>query len=133
MHTVCETFIFEAAAKDAGMSRDEVEAFMDIVAADPHAGDRMEETGGCRKVRFAKPGRGKSGGYRIVTYFGGADIPVFCSPFSARAKSPTLPSERNSSSRGSPRPLPMRIGRRSSTWDRHDEQEGIRQDRRRPQ
>ena len=77
MHTVCETFIFEAAAKEAGMSRDEVEAFTDIVAADPHAGDRMEETGGCRKVRFAKPGRGKSGGYRIVTYFGGADIPVF--------------------------------------------------------
>lgn len=30
-----------------------------------------------RKVRFAAPGRGKSGGYRVVTYFGGGDRPVF--------------------------------------------------------
>lgn len=30
-----------------------------------------------RKLRVAPKGRGKSGGYRIVTFFSGADIPVF--------------------------------------------------------
>jgi hypothetical protein len=34
MHTVCETFAFRSAAKDAGMTRDEVDAFTDIVASD---------------------------------------------------------------------------------------------------
>ena len=34
-------------------------------------------TGGARKVRFAGRGKGKSGGYRVVTYFAGEDIPVF--------------------------------------------------------
>jgi hypothetical protein len=29
------------------------------------------------KVRFAGRGKGKSGGYRVITYFGGGDIPVF--------------------------------------------------------
>ena len=28
-------------------------------------------------MRFAGRGKGKSGGYRAVTYFGGDDIPVF--------------------------------------------------------
>jgi hypothetical protein len=37
----------------------------------------MEGTGGARKIRFAGRGKGKSGGYRVVTYFGGNDVPVF--------------------------------------------------------
>lgn len=37
----------------------------------------MQGTGGCRKLRYRKPGTGKSGGYRVVTWFGGDDIPVF--------------------------------------------------------
>jgi hypothetical protein len=37
----------------------------------------MKETGGCRKVRIAKDGEGKSGGYRVITWFGAGDIPVF--------------------------------------------------------
>jgi hypothetical protein len=34
-------------------------------------------TGGARKLRFAPTGRGKRGGYRVVTYYGGDDIPIF--------------------------------------------------------
>lgn len=30
-----------------------------------------------RKLRFAGRGKGKSGGYRVITFFSGADIPVF--------------------------------------------------------
>ncbi len=77
MHTVCETRPFQAAAKGAGMTRDEIDAFASIIAGDPMAGDLMQDTGGCRKVRFAKPGMGKSGGYRVITYFGGSELPVF--------------------------------------------------------
>ncbi|MCA6112506.1 type II toxin-antitoxin system RelE/ParE family toxin [Bradyrhizobium cenepequi] len=36
----------------------------------------MEGTGGCRKVRFAGRGKGKSGGYRTVHYLAGDDVPV---------------------------------------------------------
>lgn len=37
----------------------------------------MPGTGGARKIRVAGRGKGKSGGYRIVTYFAAPDIPVF--------------------------------------------------------
>ena len=36
----------------------------------------MVGTGGCRKVQFKKPGTGKSGGYRVVTYYEGGEIPL---------------------------------------------------------
>jgi hypothetical protein len=39
-------------------------------------GDVIPGTGGARKYRFAGRGKGKSGGYRIVTYYAGDDIPV---------------------------------------------------------
>lgn len=77
MHTVCETFVFQSAAADAGMTDDEIAAFVNAVAEDPDIGAIMPGTGGCRKVRFAKPGKGKSGGYRIITFFTGENLPVF--------------------------------------------------------
>lgn len=77
MQTVIETVSYLRAAKDAGMSADEMTAAVDLVAADPEAGDVMQGTGGVRKARLAGRGKGKSGGYRIVHYYGGRDIPVF--------------------------------------------------------
>ena len=59
------------------MSADEMTTAVDLVATDPEAGDVMQVTGGVRKTRLAGRGKGKSGGYRIVWYFGGGDIPVF--------------------------------------------------------
>jgi hypothetical protein len=41
------------------------------------AGDVIEGTGGARKVRLVGKGKGKSGGYRVITFFTGTDIPVF--------------------------------------------------------
>jgi hypothetical protein len=40
------------------------------------AGDLIPGTGGARKRRFVGRGKGKSGGYRTVSYFAGADVPV---------------------------------------------------------
>jgi hypothetical protein len=77
MQTVIETDAYLRAAKDAGMSGEEMTAAVDLVADNPEAGDVMQGTGGVRKVRLAGRGKGKSGGYRIVYYFGGGGIPVF--------------------------------------------------------
>ena len=40
---------------------------VDLVSADPEAGDLIVGAGGCRKVRLAGKGKGKSGGYRLIT------------------------------------------------------------------
>lgn len=77
MQTVVETESYLRAAKNAGMAAEEMTAAVDLVAADPEAGDVMQGTGGVRKARLAGRGKGKSGGYRIVHYYGGGDIPVF--------------------------------------------------------
>lgn len=77
MQSVVETEAYLRAAKDAGMTGEEMTAAVDLVAADPEAGDVMQGTGGVRKARLAGRGKGKSGGYRIVHYYGGGDIPVF--------------------------------------------------------
>ena len=37
----------------------------------------MPGTGGARKIRVAGRGKGKSGGYRVVTYYAASDVPVF--------------------------------------------------------
>lgn len=52
-------------------------AIADYLARNPTAGELIPGTGGARKVRFAMKGRGKSGGYRVITYFGGVEIPLF--------------------------------------------------------
>ncbi len=77
MQTVIETESYLRAAKDAKMDDAEREAAVELVATNPAAGDVMHGTGGVRKARLAGRGKGKSGGYRIVWYFGGEDIPVF--------------------------------------------------------
>lgn len=77
MHTVIETPIYLGSLGMAGVSADERQGIIDLLAADPTAGDLIRETGGARKVRYARLGGGKSGGYRVITFFGGADIPVF--------------------------------------------------------
>jgi hypothetical protein len=77
MHTIVETAAYLSAASDAGMTDEERNAVVDVLAANPTAGDIMPGCGGARKLRVAKPGKGKSGGYRVITYFGGEDVPVF--------------------------------------------------------
>ncbi len=77
VHTVIETEGYLKAVKDTKMGIDEQEAAVQLVSADPEGGDVMQGTGGVRKARLAGRGKGKSGSYRIVWYFGGSDIPVF--------------------------------------------------------
>lgn len=59
------------------MTADEMRTVVDLVSSNPAAGDLIVGSGGCRKLRIAGKGKGKSGGYRIVTYFAASDLPVF--------------------------------------------------------
>ena len=76
LHTVVETPEFRRCARKL-LTDGERDALIDYVAAYPDAGDVMQGTGGARKVRWGAKGRGKSGGVRVVTFYGGAPIPVF--------------------------------------------------------
>ena len=76
MQTVIETIPFLRSAEKSGMSEAERQDVVDFIAANPTAGDEIPGTGGCRKVRFAGKGKGKSGGYRVITFYSGADIPI---------------------------------------------------------
>ena len=59
------------------MKEAEVRALIDHLAAHPTAGDVMQGTGGCRKLRWAGKGKGKRGGYRTITFYSGDELPVF--------------------------------------------------------
>lgn len=77
VQAVVETPDYLSDAKAAGLSEAERRAVVDIVSRNPKAGDIIEGTGGARKLRIAGRGKGKSGGYRAITYYGGDDVPVF--------------------------------------------------------
>lgn len=55
---------------------DEQEAVVDLIAYEPTCGDLIVGTGGLRKVRVGRGGRGKRGGARVIYYFHDADFPV---------------------------------------------------------
>lgn len=59
------------------LSDDERRDLLSYLAAHPRAGDLMEGTGGVRKLRWARGGRGKSGGVRVIYYFHSATLPLY--------------------------------------------------------
>jgi hypothetical protein len=73
----CRNPAYLASADDEGLSASERSLIVDYLARRPNAGDIIPGTGGARKVRFAGRGKGKSGGYRGVTFYAGEDIPLF--------------------------------------------------------
>ena len=75
--TVCEIDPFAATAKKAGLTEAERAGLTDFLARNPEAGDVIEDTGGLRKVRWAKAGAGKRGGYRAIYYFFDVATPIF--------------------------------------------------------
>jgi hypothetical protein len=47
------------------------------LATHPRAGDLIEGTGGVRKLRWARGGRGKSGGVRVIYYVHSDAMPLY--------------------------------------------------------
>ncbi|BCI68081.1 hypothetical protein AAJCM20276_27050 [Acetobacter aceti] len=96
LHSVCELKSFRNAAFASGLDEQDISLIVDILSKNPQAGDVMQGTGGCRKLRFAKKGTGKSGGYRTITFYGGSDLPVFLlTVFGKSEKANLTKAERN--------------------------------------
>ncbi len=55
-------------AKALGVTETEKASIVTWIAVNPDAGNVIEGTGGARKVRFAGKSKGKSGGYRVITF-----------------------------------------------------------------
>ena len=83
--TVAETPLFVRQA-EAVWSESEREAFVDFIAANPEAGDVVSETGGVRKVRWARAGTGKRGGARVIYFYHDADRPLYLLLVYAKAR-----------------------------------------------
>lgn len=74
LQTVVETPVYLTATKGI-LSDSERDEIVNAVAKNPKAGVSLG--GGIRKMRFARSGRGKSSGARVVFLFSDKTIPVF--------------------------------------------------------
>src|SRR5450759_5222421 len=74
---VVETETFLASTARLGIKETERAALIIYLAANPEAGVVVPETGGVRKLRWALPGRGKSGGARVIYYYHNQSIPLY--------------------------------------------------------
>jgi hypothetical protein len=95
MHTVAETAHY---ARRAGklLSRDERDAIITEIAANPTGGSLIEGTGGLRKIRFGKGDHGKSGGVRVVYYYHDGNMPTLLMAIFAKNEKDNLSkAERN--------------------------------------
>ena len=95
MHAVVETpgYLKDA---EAIFTIQEREAIVTMVASDPECGEVMQGTGGVRKVRVGRGGRGKSGGARVVYVHHDPDHPIFLlAAFAKNEKANLSKAERN--------------------------------------
>ena len=67
MYTIIETPLFSAEAASI-WREDERGEFCAWLAENPEAGNVIPKSGGCRKVRWSRPGMGKSSGARVIYY-----------------------------------------------------------------
>ena len=51
------------------LTADEYTEVQNFLAANPLAGDLIQQTGGLRKIRWSSGGKGKRGGVRIIYYY----------------------------------------------------------------
>jgi hypothetical protein len=90
--TVAETplFIRQAAAVWDDHERD---AFIEFIAQNPKEGDVIPDTGGVRRIRWARPGSGKRGGARVIYFFHSGDRPLYLLMVYAKARQENLTPE----------------------------------------
>ena len=76
LHTIAELPAYRSSAQKH-LSEEERQAIINYLAEHPKAGDILRGTGGVRKLRWGKGGRGKSGGVRVVYYFHDERLPLY--------------------------------------------------------
>lgn len=93
--TVAETLEYIRCAEKLLSPADRMEV-VEYLAANPKAGDLMQGTGGVRKLRWARGGRGKSGGVRVIYYFHSDAMPLYLlTMFAKNERSSLSKAERN--------------------------------------
>jgi hypothetical protein len=61
-----ETSIFKKSWDAMGLNDEDLRALESVLLANPEVGALIQGSGGARKLRFAFPHRGKSGGLRVI-------------------------------------------------------------------
>ena len=93
--TVVEVEPFSTKAKRVWNEEEKLE-LVSFVAHDPEAGDVIPGTGGLRKLRWSRRGKGKRGGVRVVYFFHDLAMPVFLLTVYAKSERDDLsPREKN--------------------------------------
>jgi hypothetical protein len=92
MYTIIETPIFQKYAAEF-WNDNEREEFIVWLAQNSEAGDVIQGTGGLRKVRWSKPGKGKSGGVRVIYFNRLNDGLIWLLIAYSKSKFDTLPTE----------------------------------------
>lgn len=75
LQTIVETPEFIKRAAHVGMTDEDRADVISTLAENPEAGVALG--GGLRKVRVARRGSGKSGGYRVIHFYREPDMPLF--------------------------------------------------------
>jgi len=95
MQTVVETRHYVSRAEKLLLENERNE-LIDFLATDPSRGDVLAGTGGIRKIRFARRGRGKSGSVRVIYYYYNAERPIYLlDVFGKNEKANLTTAERN--------------------------------------
>ena len=97
--TVLET---ERFLKDISslLSETECAELVSYIGANPLAGQIISGTGGVRKIRWARSGRGKRGGARVIYYYHSERMPVFLlAAYGKNEKANLTPAERHAMKR----------------------------------
>ncbi|MGH7453096.1 MAG: type II toxin-antitoxin system RelE/ParE family toxin [bacterium] len=93
--TIAESSEFSRRARQL-LTEEEIDELIEFLAIHPQAGVIMQGTGGVRKLRWAREGKGKSGGTRVIYYFHNETIPLFLLTIYGKGQKDNLSkSERN--------------------------------------
>lgn len=92
MFTIIETPTFSRLWPDY-WSEDERGVFVVWLAAHPEVGDVVKKSGGCRKVRWSRPGSGKRGGVRVIHYNRLADGVIYLLTIYAKGVRDSIPAK----------------------------------------
>jgi len=76
MITVAETGTFQRKANQL-LSEEEKSDLIAYLSENPQSGALVQNTGGIRKLRWARSGGGKSGGVRVIYYFHSEIMPLY--------------------------------------------------------
>jgi len=89
VHTLVPIGTFEEKARRL-LGKTGFDEMLEFLARKPKAGRIIKGAGGLRKVRIARPGKGKSGGTRVIYYYHNEGNPILLLLIYAKAAQDNL-------------------------------------------